>query len=78
MHRRHIPYIHTGGEAKLDEFLTNLNTKHDSIKFDYEKSTHSVAFLDTLIYIDEKRQQKTLYTKPTDTHNYLHFKSSHP
>ena len=71
--------IYTGGETKLDEFLTNLNTKHDSIKFDYEKSTQSVAFLDTLIYIDEKRQlQTTLYTKPTDTHNYLHFKSSHP
>ena len=31
------------------------------------------------IYIDEKRHlQTTLYTKPTDTHNYLHFKSSHP
>ena len=71
--------IYTGGETKLDEFLTNLNMKHESIKFDHEKSTKSVAFLDTLIYIDEKRQlQTTLYTKPTDTHNYLHFKSSHP
>ena len=71
--------IYTGGEKKLDEFLTNINTKHDSIKFDYEKSTQSVAFLDTLIYIDEKRQLRTtLYTKPADTHNYLHFKSSHP
>ena len=71
--------IYTGGEKKLDEFLKNINTKHDSIKFDYEKSTQSVAFLDTLIYIDEKRQlQTTLYTKPTDTHNYLHFKSAHP
>ena len=71
--------IYTGGETKLDEFLTNLNMKHDSIKFDHEKSTQSVAFLDTLIYIDENRQlQTTLYTKPTDTHNYLHFKSSHP
>ena len=31
------------------------------------------------MYIDEKRHlQTTLYTKPTDTHNYLHSKSSHP
>ena len=71
--------IYTGGERKLIEFLTKLNTAHDSIKFDFEKSTKSIAFLDTLVYIDDKRQlQTTLYTKPTDTHNYLHFKSAHP
>ena len=71
--------IYTGGEAKLIEFLTNLNTLHDSIKFDYEKSKKSIAFLDTLVYIDNNRQlQTTLYTKPTDTHNYLHFQSAHP
>ena len=35
--------------------------------------------LDTCIYIHENRQLRTtLYTKPTDTHNYLHYKSSHP
>ena len=74
-----IFFIYTGGEAKLLEFLTNLNTKHDSIKFDHEKSMQFIPFLDTLIYIDENRQlQTTLYTKPTDTHNYLHFKSTHP
>ena len=71
--------IYTGGETKLMDFLTNLNTKHDSIKFDHDKSMQSIPFLDTLIYIDENRHlQTTLYTKPTDTHNYLHFKSSHP
>ena len=71
--------IYTGGERKLIEFLTKLNTAHDSIKFEFEKSTKSIAFLDTLVYIDDKRQlQTTLYTKPTDTHNYLHFKSAHP
>jgi len=71
--------IYTGGDTKLKQFLKDLNTKHDSIKFDYETSTKSIAFLDTLIYIDEKRHlQTTLYTKPTDTHNYLHSKSSHP
>ena len=71
--------IYTGGETKLIEFLTNLNTQHDFIKFDFEKSHKSIAFLDTLVYVDDKRQlQTTLYTKPTDTHNYLHFNSAHP
>ena len=70
--------IYTGENAKLTQFLIELNTKHDSIKFDYETSTKSVAFLDTLVYIDQNRHlQTTLYTKPTDTHNYLHSKSSH-
>ena len=71
--------IYTGGGTKLDEFLTNVNSKHDPIIFDHKKSTESVAFLDTLIYIDGNRKlQTTLYAKPTDTHNYLNFKSSHP
>ena len=28
--------IYTGENAKLTQFLIDLNTKHDSIKFDYE------------------------------------------
>ena len=41
-------FIHIGVEIKLN-FLININTKQDSIKFDQEKSTYSIAFLDTLI-----------------------------
>ena len=38
---------------------------HDSIKFDQEKSTHSIIFLDTLVYCDKNKQlQITLNTKP--------------
>ena len=39
--------IYTSREAKLNNFLTNLNMLHDSIKFDHKKFTHSFAFLDT-------------------------------
>ena len=74
-----IFFIYTGGQAKLDTFITHLNTVHNSIKFDLCSSTHSIAFLDTMVYIDEHRKlQTTLYTKPTDTHSYLHFHSAHP
>ena len=74
-----IFFIYTGGQAKLDTFITHLNTLHNSIKFDLCSSTHSIAFLDTLVYIDNNRKlQTTLYTKPTDTHSYLHFRSAHP
>ena len=74
-----IFFIYTGSQAKLDTFITHLNTLHNSIKFDLCSSTHSIAFLDTLVYIDNNRKlQTTLYTKPTDTHSYLHFHSAHP
>ena len=42
-------------------------------------SKTSISFLDTCVYIDENRRlQTTLHIKPTDTHNYLHYKSAHP
>ena len=58
-----ISLIYTGGKRKLTDFLTKLNTTHDSIKFDFEMSTMSSAFLYTLVYIDDNGQlQTTLYT----------------
>ena len=74
-----ILLIYKGNEKEFKTFAEQLNTKHPSIKFDYEISKTSIPFLDTRIYIDENRQlQTTLFTKPTDTHNYLHYKSAHP
>ena len=74
-----ILFIYTGGQAKLENFFRHINSVHDSIKFDYTTSLNSIAFLDTLIYIDINRKlQTTLYVKPTDSHNFLHAKSAHP
>ena len=74
-----ILLIYKGSEREFKTFAEQLNTKHPSIKFDYEISNTSIPFLDTRIYIDDNRQlQTTLFTKPTDTHNYLHYKSAHP
>ena len=74
-----ILLIYKGSEKEFKTFVEQLNTKHPSIKFDYEISKTSIPFLDTRIHIDENRQlQTTLFTKPTDTHNYLHHKSAHP
>ena len=52
---------------------------HESIKFDYSISKKSVAFLDTLVYIDDKNLlQTTLYRKKTNRQNFLHKQSEHP
>ena len=65
--------------ADLDAFIQHLNTCHQTIKFTHEISQTQISFLDTWVkrntvgelYID-------LYTKPTDTHLYLHYQSCHP
>ena len=41
------------------KFLNGLYTKHESIKFEYQISKTSIAFLDTQAYIKNNR----LYTK---------------
>ncbi len=68
------------GEQNLIEFVEYLNSAHRSIKFTSEYSHTSVNFLDTKVCIDPstKLLYTDLYTKPTDTHDYLHYSSSHP
>ena len=56
-----------------------LNSFHETIKFTAEISETSVNFLDTKVSKDENGRITTdLYTKPTDSHLYLHYSSFHP
>jgi hypothetical protein len=45
-----------------------------------ESSFESIVFLDTRVIIDpgNRNLYTTLYTKPTDTRDFLHFSSAHP
>ena len=55
---------------ELTEFLNELNTKHDSIKFEFKFSRQQIEFLETLIDIDSYNQLRAiLYKKPTDRQN---------
>ena len=70
--------IWTHGEDKLNEFIQYLNSIHPTIKFTHKLSHSQIDFLDTTVKINEYRQlYTTLYEKPTDTHLYLHYTSSH-
>ena len=64
----------------LNDFLGHLNTCHPTIKFTSEVSQDSVVFLDTTVLIDDTTRKiyTDLYCKPTDSHNYLLYESSHP
>ena len=69
--------IWTHGEEKLIEFFNYLNNFHETIKFTMEKSTTMINFLDVTVTNDNGKLTTDLYTKPTDTHQYLHAKSCH-
>ena len=69
--------VWTDGEESLRDFITHLNNSHQSIKFTEEISHDSVNFLDTTVSLKNGSLITDLYTKPTDTNNYLHYDSAH-
>lgn len=70
--------IWTHGQQKLNEFIEHINSFHPTIKFTANSSVKQVPFLDVLVTMDDGILQTDLYSKPTDTFNYLHWKSCHP
>ena len=55
-----------------------MNNSHPTIKFTEEHSRSEVVFLDTIVKRLDNKLYTDLYTKPTDTHSYLEYTSSHP
>ena len=77
-HKRYIDdcmALFTHGQEELDKWITYLNQCHPSIKFTVEQSEDKINLLDTTINIDRNNGTlcTDLYTKPTDSHNYLHY-----
>ena len=70
--------IWTHGENELHKYHEHLNSYHENIKYTMEYSYDKITFLDTWVKKLKDTLIVELYTKPTDTHNYLHFTSSHP
>ena len=59
--------------------MENFNSFSDDIKFTYEFDKERVSFLDLkVIPSNGKLILTSLYSKLTDYHQYLHYKSSHP
>lgn len=67
------------GQEALLEFLTELNSFHNHIKFTWEISPTSVDFLDITVFKQENgKLAHRWFKKPTDAHLYLHYQSAHP
>lgn len=68
----------TGTRQELDSFINHVDTYHQSLKFTHEISTVSVNFLDLNLSIHDDRITTNIFYKPTDSHSYLMYQSSHP
>ena len=73
-----IFFIWTHSEEQLKEFMRELNSFDSNIKFTYEYSNKRVSFLDLQVNIVENKLIASLFVKPTDRDQYLHYSSGHP
>ena len=73
-----IFFIWTHGEQELQTFLRSLNEFHTDIKFTYESSKESIAFLNLKVSVKNSKIITDLNVKSTDRHQYLHYLSAHP
>ena len=62
----------------LNEFIEAANNLYPTIKFTHCISPEKVNFLDTTVYLVDYSLETEIYTKPTDTHQYLLPSSCHP
>ena len=68
----------SSSKEELDQFITAVNSFHPALKYTWEISEHSLAFLDIKISINGNSLSTSVHYKPTNSHNYLLHSSSHP
>ena len=62
----------------MAKFVEHLNSRVPTIKFTSEQSTESVSFLDVKVKIVGNNIITDMFSKPTDSHDYLLYDSAHP
>ena len=75
-----ILLLWNGRETQLLDFITRLNSRHPTIKFDFKYSKSSIKFLDTKIYKNKEKNKllTAIYRKLCDQRNFLNSTSVHP
>ncbi len=64
--------------GELEQFINFVNNFYPALQFTWEISETSVSFLDILVSINGNRLVTSVFYKPTDSHSYLLYSSSHP
>ena len=67
----------TGTNERLNDLLNFINTLDNKLQFTMEFGGDSICFLDLKISIVGNQLVTTVYSKPTDSHIYLHGNSCH-
>ena len=68
----------SSSREELDRFITSVNSFHPALKYTWEISETSLAFLDIKVSINGNGLRTSVHYKPTDSHSYLLHSSSHP
>ena len=63
---------------ELEQFIQFVDSFHPALKFTWEVSDTVITFLDIKISIQENKLTTSVHYKPTDSHSYLSYSSSHP
>ena len=63
---------------ELNQFITAVNSFHPALKYTWEISNTSLAFLDIKVSVEGNGLCTSVHYKPTDSHSYLLYSSSHP
>ena len=61
----------SSSREKLDQFLTSVKSFHPAVKYTWEISETSLAFLDIKVSVSGKVLCTSVHYKPTDSHSYL-------
>ena len=65
-------------KGKLLKFFEYVNSYHQTIKYTWEWSISKVSYLDVKVKLKREKINTDVYSKPTDTYQYMDFKSCHP
>ena len=68
----------SSSREELNRFITSVNYFHPALKYTWEISETSLAFLDIKVSISGNGLGTSVHYKPTDSHSYLLHSSSHP
>ena len=63
---------------ELNQFTTAVNSFHPALKYTWEISNTSLALLDIKLSMEGNGLCTSVHYKPTDSHSYLLYSSSHP
>ena len=81
LYKRHIDDCvgaTSSSREELNQFITSVNSFHPALKYTWEISENSLAFLDIKLSVNDNGLSTRVHYKPTDSHNYLLHSSSLP